>query len=64
MKYKKFDVVKLNDNNRATILKVEKNKYFVEIVNPYGVTLDKTFISEDKIRKTIYVSKQNDLRFI
>ena len=64
MKYKKFDVVKLNDNNRATILKVEKNKYFVEIVNPYGVTLDKTSITEDKIQKAIYVSKQNDLHFI
>ena len=56
MKYKKFDVVELKDNNRATILKIDGNKYFVEIVNLNGVTLDKTYITEDKISKSIHTS--------
>lgn len=54
MKYKKFDVVELNDNNRATILNINGNKYFVEIVNAYGATVDKRIITEDEIRNIIY----------
>lgn len=41
MKYKRFNVVKPNNGNRATILDLKKNCYNVEIVNPYGITLDK-----------------------
>lgn len=50
MKYKRFDVVELNNGNRATILDIKKNYYNVEIVNPYGITLDKKFISNDEIK--------------
>lgn len=41
MKIKIFDVVELKDNNRATILEIKGNKYFAEIVNPYGITIHK-----------------------
>lgn len=41
MKIKIFDVVELKDNNRATILEIKGNKYFAEVVNAYGITVDK-----------------------
>ena len=58
MKYKRFDVVELNNGNRATILDIKKNSYNVEIVNPYGITLDKKFISNDEIKRVIRSSKR------
>lgn len=58
MKYKKFDVVELNDKNRATILKVEENSYFVEIVNPYGITIDNKNITDSDISKVIYTKEK------
>ena len=52
MKYKIFDVVKMKNKNKATILDIiEKNKYFAEIVNPNGETVDKRIITEDEIEK-------------
>lgn len=54
MKIKKFNVVKLNDGNRATILEVLGDKYLVEIVNPYGITVDKKIINKNEIDKIIY----------
>lgn len=54
MKIKKFDVVELKDNNRATILETEKNQYFAEIVNSYGITLENRYITQDDIEKVIY----------
>ena len=54
MRYKRFDVVELNNGNRATILDVENNRYNVEIVNPYGSTIDKTIIKDNEISKIIY----------
>ena len=54
MKYKKFEVVELKDNNRATILKIEENEYFAEIVNSYGITVDKKLISDNEINKVIH----------
>ena len=58
MKYKRFDVVELNNGNRATILDIKKNYYNVEIVNPYGITLYKKFISNDEIKGLICSSKR------
>ena len=58
MKYKRFDVVELNNGNRATILDIKKNYYNVEIVNSYGITLDKKFISNDEIKGLICSSKR------
>lgn len=57
MKYKRFDVVELNNGNSATILDIEKNCYNVEIVTPYGITVDKKIISSNDIRKLIHSSR-------
>lgn len=54
MKIKKFNVVELNNGNRATILEVLDGKYLAEIVNSYGITLDKRIITENEINKVIY----------
>ncbi len=57
MKINKFDVVELKDGNRATIIDVkDKNNYFAEIVNAYGITLDKRDIQEKEIDKIIFIS--------
>ena len=57
MRYKRFDVVELNNVNRATILDVENNRYNVEIVNPYGITIDKKYITNTEIKQLIHSSK-------
>lgn len=54
MKYKIFEVVRLKNKNRATILNViDKKRYFVEIVNEFGKTIDKKEISENEIDSQI-----------
>ena len=58
MKIKKFDVVELNDKNKAVILEIYKmNKYYAEIVNDKGKTIDKRKIEEWQINKVIYRKK-------
>lgn len=51
---KKFNVVELKDGNRAIILETLGNRYLAEIVNIYGITLDKRIIKENEIKKVIY----------
>lgn len=59
MKIKRFNVVELKDNNRATILEVNNDKtYFAEIVNPYGITLENKIITDNEISKIIYSREQ------
>ena len=60
MKINKFDVVELKDGNRATIIEAkDKNIYFAEVVNAYGINIDKRDIQEKEIDKIIYNSKNN-----
>ncbi len=54
MRYKRFDVVELNNGNKATILSIEGNKYFAEIVNDKGKTIDNTYILESEIKSVIF----------
>lgn len=55
MKIKKFDVVELNNGNRATIFELKgKDKYFAEIVNAYGVTVETRIITNDEIKEIVY----------
>lgn len=54
MRIKKFNVVELNNGNRATILDVLGNRYLAEIVNAYGITVDKKIINDNEINKIIY----------
>jgi len=54
MKYQIFDVVRLKDSNKATILNIiNKKKYFAEIVNDSGETIDRKEITEDEIESQI-----------
>ncbi len=56
MKYKIFDVVILRDNNKAVVLNMQdKNKYFCEIVNENGQTIDKRIITEDEIKEPYHL---------
>lgn len=58
MKIKKFDVVELKNKNKAVILKIYKRKkYYAEIVNDKGKTIDKTEITSKQIDKVIYRKK-------
>lgn len=55
MKIKQFDVVELKDKNKATILeKYKGQKYYAEIVNNKGKTIDKRQIELKQINKIIY----------
>lgn len=55
MKIQRFNVVELNNNNRATILEIKNNKeYFAEIVSPYGITIENKIITDSDIKKVIY----------
>ncbi len=59
MKIKKFDVVEMKDSNRATILEVKgNNEYLAEIVNAYGLTVDKKEITNREISKILYPKEQ------
>lgn len=55
MKIKKFDVVELNDKNKAVILEIyNRKKYYAEVVNDKGKTIDKKEIRNWQINKVIY----------
>lgn len=55
MKIKKFDVVELKNKNKAVILEIHKRKkYYAEIVNDKGKTIDKKEIISRQIDKVIY----------
>lgn len=55
-KIKKFDVVELHNNNRATILEIDKSQYFAEIVDSKGITVERRYITQDEIKNLIYTS--------
>ena len=54
MKLNRFDVVELKNGNRATIYEKENKGYIAEIVNPYGITLERTVIKVDEISQIIH----------
>ena len=54
MKLKKFDVVELKNNNRATILEMKNNEYLAEIVDTNGITVEKRNINQEDIKQVIY----------
>lgn len=57
MKYKRFDVVELNNGNKATILDTNNRDYYVEIVDSGGNRVDIKYIGENEISKMVF-SKQ------
>ena len=54
MKFKKFDVVELNNNNKARIIDVKNNKYYIEEVASNGISLENKEIVEQDIKKVIF----------
>lgn len=54
MKYKRFDVVELNNGNKATILDINNREYCVEILDPNGNRVSIINIVEDEISKVIF----------
>lgn len=54
MRLKKFDVVELVDENKATILGVNKNDYYAEIVDKEGKTIEYRNIKPEKVRKILF----------
>lgn len=58
MKFKKFDVVELKNNNRATILEMKNNEYLVEIVDTNGITVDTRNINQEDIKQIIYTRRK------
>lgn len=53
MKLKRFDVVELNNGNKATIFDIKNNELYGEIVNEKGITIDNRAITEDEIKKVL-----------
>lgn len=53
MKIKIFDVVELQDKNKATILRIDNDKYYAEVVNSDGMTLCFKYITLKDINKII-----------
>lgn len=56
MKLKRFDVVELNNGNKATIFDIKNNEFYGEIVNNQGITIEHRNIYENEIKKVL-VSK-------
>ncbi len=57
MKVKIFDVVELNDQNKATILSINTNEYLVEIVDKNGISQGTSYIKESDIKEVIFTKK-------
>ena len=49
-----FDVVELNNEDKATILSIEQNTYRVEIVDENGKTKDLKEIQKNDVKKVIF----------
>lgn len=53
MKLKRFEVVELENGNKATILDIKNNEYFSEIVDSNGKTISNRNITENEIKKVL-----------
>lgn len=54
MKYKQFDVVLLENKNKATILGIENMEYNAEIVDQNGNRIEIKKITDDEIDKILF----------
>ena len=59
MKINKFDVVELNNGNKASILDIRNRDYYAEIVNPNnGSTIEHRMIKESEIKDIIFTKNK------
>lgn len=54
MKYNQFDVVELNNSDRATIIAISDNEYKVDIVDENGKIKEVKNIKQDEIKNVIF----------
>ena len=57
MKINRFDVVELNNKNKATIRNIQNDGYLVEEVDLNGNSLGYKTITDSDINKIIYTKK-------
>ena len=62
MKINRFDVVELNNKNKATIRTVQNNGYLVEEVDLNGNSLGYKTINDSDINKIIYSKGKEKIR--
>ena len=63
MKINRFDVVELNNKNRATIREIQNKSYLVEVVDHNGNSLGNATIYDKDINKILY-SKSKEFRIL
>ena len=62
MKIKQFDVVELNNKQKAIIKKINKgNNYLIEIVSDDKTKIEQKTITEKDITKVIYSRSKNKI---
>ena len=62
MKIKQFDVVELNNNQKAIIKKINKGRnYLIEIVSDDKTKIEQKIITEKDITKVIYSRNKNKI---
>ena len=62
MKIKQFDVVEVNNNQKAIIKKINKGKnYLIEIVSDDKTKIEQKTITEKEITKVIYSRNKNKI---
>lgn len=54
MRFKKFDVVELKNENKAVILAKENKQFYAEILGNSGNTLEHRYISAEEIKRVIF----------
>lgn len=59
MKINRFDVVELNNKNRATIRNIKNKNYIVDVVSPSGDSLGNATINDKDITKILYSKSRN-----
>ena len=61
MKLKVFDVVELEDGNKATIKEeLNDNKFKAEIVDENGITKDVRIIDEEEIKRIVVIKNEQE----
>lgn len=62
MKINRFDVVELNNKNKATIRSIQNDGYLVEEVDLNGNSLGNKVINDSEINKIIFSKEKERLR--
>ena len=61
MRIKQFDVVELNNNQKAIIKKIDKGNYLTEVINDDRTKIEQKVITYKDIKKVIYSRKKEKI---